>query len=402
MFKKTIAALAVAGAFGTMAAGAGYAADVTLYGVVDLGLKYSHVDADQSGVDAVDKLEMKSGSQSGSRFGIKGAEDVGNGLKVGFQLENGFDADTGSLGYNSRLFGREARVYLSGDFGEVAFGRMGTLGSGNGTYGLLGGMTPFGTSWGGSVENGTYFVGNARADNTVTYKTPTFAGFTAYAQYSFDMNTKQDTPLGQTEGKASANRYYALGANYKVGSLDVTAVVDSYNWSNKINTYGGSDVDDALTVTLGGSYDFEVAKIFLSGQYFDNMIGNDKSQPGSDPVDAGKSDSFYSFSSYFDNQNPIEGYALQAGVSAPVAGGTAMFAVGYTDAEEANSEANQAKIEFKRIGTSVGYTYSLSKRTNLYGVAAYYRDSLKNEKNVAGADRDPSTVTVYAGIRHTF
>ena len=83
MFKKTIAALAVAGAFGTMAAGAVYAADVTLYGVVDLGLKYSHVDADQSGVDAVDKLEMKSGSQSGSRFGIKGAEDVGNGLKVG-------------------------------------------------------------------------------------------------------------------------------------------------------------------------------------------------------------------------------------------------------------------------------------------------------------------------------
>lgn len=77
-------------------------------------------------------------------------------------------------------------------------------------------------------------------------------------------------------------------------------------------------------------------------------------------------------------------------------------AVGYTDAEEANSEANQAKIEFKRIGTSVGYTYSLSKRTNLYGVAAYYRDSVKNEGHEAGADRDPSTVTVYAGIRHTF
>ena len=72
------------------------------------------------------------------------------------------------------------------------------------------------------------------------------------------------------------------------------------------------------------------------------------------------------------------------------------------DAEEANSEANQAKIEFKRIGTSVGYTYSLSKRTNLYGGAAYYRDSLKNEGHTAGNDRDPSTVTVYAGIRHTF
>ena len=188
-----------------------------------------------------------------------------------------------------------------------------------------------------------------------------------------------------------------MGATYKAAGFDLAAVVDSYNWSSTF-TKKDADLDDGLSVTLGGSYDFEVAKVF--------MIGNDKSQPNSDPVDAGKSDSFYSFSSYFGNQNPIEGYALQAGVSAPVAGGTAMFAVGYTDAEEANfkanSEANKEKIEFKRIGTSVGYTYSLSKRTNLYGVAAYYRDSLKNEKNVAGDDRDPSTVTVYAGIRHTF
>lgn len=290
---------------------------------------------------------------------------------------------------------------MNGAFGEVAFGRMGTLGSANGTYGILGNLSPFGASWVGAVEYSTYYVGGIRADNTVTYKTPTFAGVTVYAQYSFETNTKQEENLDATEGKASANRYYALGATYKAAGFDLAAVVDSYNWSSTF-TSDDPDLDDGLTVTLGGSYDFEVAKVFLSGQYFDNMIGNDKSQPGSDPVDAGKSDSFYSFSSYFGNQNPIEGYALQAGVSAPVAGGTAMFAVGYTDAEEANSEANQAKIEFKRIGTSVGYTYSLSKRTNLYGVAAYYRDSVKNEGHEAGADRDPSTVTVYAGIRHTF
>ena len=221
---------------------------------------------------------------------------------------------------------------------------------------------------------------------------------TVYAQYSFETNTKQEENLDATEGKASANRYYALGATYKAAGFDLAAVVDSYNWSSTF-TSDDPDLDDGLTVTLGGSYDFEVAKVFLSGQYFDNMIGNDKSGK---TTDAGNSDSFYSFSSYFGDQNPIEGYALQAGVSAPVAGGTAMFAVGYTDAEEANSEANQAKIEFKRIGTSVGYTYSLSKRTNLYGVAAYYRDSVKNEGHEAGADRDPSTVTVYAGIRHTF
>ena len=397
MFKKTLAAAALLGAF----AGSAVAADVTLYGVVDYGLQYTHVDSDKANTDAVDNFQLSSGNQSGARFGLKGSEDLGNGVKAGFHLENGFSADTGSLAQNSRLFGREARLFVNGAFGEVAFGRMGTLGSANGTYGLLGNLSPFGASWVGAVEYSTYYVGGIRADNTVTYKTPTFAGVTVYAQYSFETNTKQEENLDATEGKASANRYYALGATYKAAGFDLAAVVDSYNWSSTF-TKKDADLDDGLSVTLGGSYDFEVAKVFLSGQYFDNMIGNDKSQPNSDPVDAGKSDSFYSFSSYFDNQNPIEGYALQAGVSAPVAGGTAMFAVSYTDAEEANSEANQAKIEFKRIGTSVGYTYSLSKRTNLYGVAAYYRDSVKNEGHEAGADRDPSTVTVYAGIRHTF
>ena len=397
MFKKTLAAAALLGAF----AGSAVAADVTLYGVVDYGLQYTHVDSDKANTDAVDNFQLSSGNQSGARFGLKGSEDLGNGVKAGFHLENGFAADTGSLAQNSRLFGREARLFVNGAFGEVAFGRMGTLGSANGTYGLLGNLSPFGASWVGAVEYSTYYVGGIRADNTVTYKTPTFAGVTVYAQYSFETNTKQEENLKATEGKASANRYYALGATYKAAGFDLAAVVDSYNWSSTF-TKKDADLDDGLSVTLGGSYDFEVAKVFLSGQYFDNMIGNDKSQPNSDPVDAGKSDSFYSFSSYFGNQNPIEGYALQAGVSAPIAGGTAMFAVGYTDAEEANSEANQAKIEFKRIGTSEGYPYSLSKRTTLNGVAAYYRDSLKNEKNVAGDDRDPSTVTVYAGIRHTF
>ena len=397
MFKKTLAAAALLGAF----AGSAVAADVTLYGVVDYGLQYTHVDSDKANTDAVDNFQLSSGNQSGARFGLKGSEDLGNGVKAGFHLENGFSADTGSLAQNSRLFGREARLFVNGAFGEVAFGRMGTLGSANGTYGLLGNLSPFGASWVGAVEYSTYYVGGIRADNTVTYKTPTFAGVTVYAQYSFETNTKQEENLKATEGKASANRYYALGATYKAAGFDLAAVVDSYNWSSTF-TKKDADLDDGLSVTLGGSYDFEVAKVFLSGQYFDNMIGNDKSQPNSDPVDAGKSDSFYSFSSYLGNQNPIEGYALQAGVSAPVAGGTAMFAVGYTDAEEANSEADQAKVEFKRIGTSVGYTYSLSKRTNLYGVAAYYRDSVKNEGHEAGADRDPSTVTVYAGIRHTF
>lgn len=179
MFKKTLAAAALLGAF----AGSAVAADVTLYGVVDYGLQYTHVDSDKANTDAVDNFQLSSGNQSGARFGLKGSEDLGNGVKAGFHLENGFAADTGSLAQNSRLFGREARLFVNGAFGEVAFGRMGTLGSANGTYGLLGNLSPFGASWVGAVEYSTYYVGGIRADNTVTYKTPTFAGVTVYAQY---------------------------------------------------------------------------------------------------------------------------------------------------------------------------------------------------------------------------
>lgn len=191
MFKKTLAAAALLGAF----AGSAVAADVTLYGVVDYGLQYTHVDSDKANTDAVDNFQLSSGNQSGARFGLKGSEDLGNGVKAGFHLENGFAADTGSLAQNSRLFGREARLFVNGAFGEVAFGRMGTLGSANGTYGLLGNLSPFGASWVGAVEYSTYYVGGIRADNTVTYKTPTFAGVTVYAQYSFETNTKQEENL---------------------------------------------------------------------------------------------------------------------------------------------------------------------------------------------------------------
>ena len=88
MFKKSIAALAVLGAF---AAGSAVAADVTIYGRADLGLRFTHVDSDMSGYDDVDTFEMATGNYTGNRVGIKGSEDLGNGMTVAFVLENGFD-----------------------------------------------------------------------------------------------------------------------------------------------------------------------------------------------------------------------------------------------------------------------------------------------------------------------
>ena len=95
MFKKSLIAVAVLGA----TAFSVQAADVTMYGKVDLGLQYKTSEVtvgDKTMVDE-DTFSMENGRNSASRFGIKGSEDLGNGMKVSFQLENGFKADSGAL-----------------------------------------------------------------------------------------------------------------------------------------------------------------------------------------------------------------------------------------------------------------------------------------------------------------
>ena len=126
--KKTLVVLALLGAF----AGASAAAEVTLYGRVDAGLQYQHIDQDSTEVDDADNFAMKSGFTTGSRFGLKGTEELGNGMTVGFVLENGFNVDDGSLADSDRLFNRESQVFVRSSFGELSFGRVGQLNSGNG------------------------------------------------------------------------------------------------------------------------------------------------------------------------------------------------------------------------------------------------------------------------------
>ena len=176
--KKTLAAVAVLGAF----AGSALAADVQLYGIVDLGLNYTHVDMDQAGITDKDTFSMDSGMQSGSRWGIKGTEDLGNGLTVSFILENGFDADDGSEDKTEVMFNRESSLFQQGGFGKVAFGRMASFNQGQSSWNLIGRLSPFGTSFGNyTAQAGNVFAAGPVADNTIAYQTPDFAGFKVYA-----------------------------------------------------------------------------------------------------------------------------------------------------------------------------------------------------------------------------
>lgn len=379
--KKTLAAVAVLGAF----AGSALAADVQLYGVVDTGLRYTHFDGDAAaaGYDAVDKFEMKSGQQSGSRFGFKGTEDLGNGLTVGFILENQFNSDDGSLSDSDHFFRREASLFLEGGFGKIAMGRIGSINNGVSSWAQFGMLSAFGTSWDYSAQMGTWAVGAGIWDNMIAYQTPTFAGFTVYAQYGMGSNNN--------ENESSSDRYYALGAKYANGPLNLYLAVDSINYQTAdLTGVNADDIDDSLTVTFGGNYDFEVVKLFAGAQYYDEAkistaFGLLDSADYNATTHAGK----------------FKGWSLGVSASIPAAGGQVLVGAGYMDAEAADSQKAAKDDELTRWVVSAGYDYPLSKRTNVYGILTYAQDSLDYTETTA-KDQDPTVFAAMIGLRHKF
>ncbi len=402
--KKTLAAVAVLGAF----AGSALAADVQLYGLVDTGFQYLSADVDRNGFDSENKFSMESGMQSGSRFGIKGTEDLGNGLTVGFILENQFKSDSGALENEDSFFHREASLFLQGGFGKVAFGRMGSINGGTSSWGKYGVISAFGTSWGNyAAQAGTFAIGGGQWDNMISYETPSFAGFKVFAQYGMGNTVSEDEtvtvtgPDGNydvtvehvygTENESDSDRYYAIGASYANGPLNLYFAVDSTNYSSVHYTGVPYDQDDSLTVTLGGNYDFEVVKLFAGAQYFDEV-----------KLSKMKGAVNYSAAANQGLASRMKGFGVGLSASIPVAGGNVLVGAAYLDAEAADSvDTTKENDELTRWIVSAGYDYPFSKRTNVYGVLTYNQDSLDYTAE-ATKDNDPTVFGVMIGLRHKF
>ena len=220
----------------------------------------------------------------------------------------------------------------------------------------------------------------------ISYKSPTFAGATLYAQYSMGKTTSEDKAVeGAVENESSADRYYAIGATYANGPFLGYLAVDSTNYKSTGENYG---VDDSLTVTLGGNYDFEVAKVFFGAQYFDEVELN------SIGVVMGKLRP--------QDKTKIKGFGVGLSASAPLAGGTGIFGVAYVDAKQASSEPEGADFDFTRWVVSAGYDYPFSKRTDAYAVASYMNDKMEDKGEGADSKWKPSAYTFMVGLRHKF
>ena len=370
MFKKSFAALAVLGFCASYA----NASSVILYGVVDEALVFTHEKFDVTGEEGTktNTFGLESGLNAPSRFGLRGVEDLGNGLQVNFVAENSFSADDGSLGMG-RLFGRELSATVSGDFGRVSLGRMGGVGSSAGSYDLV---YAYGDAFDGGDNNIFGLAASSRYDNMVTYQTPDFAGVKATVQYSFNEDSVNDK---DREGSSAVNRYASAALTGDFGALQTVLAYEFQNYKS----FGAAEHDDGQIVYLGGNYDCGFAKTFVMGQYFKGIKAGQLTaitEDDADRVDSASSDG-------------VKGYGLHLGTIVPVAGGDLTVAAYFTDftVEFDNGEDGDAKS----YAFGAKYEYYLSKRTSVYTGAGFAQVKYDDE----GSDK---TTQAYLGLTHRF
>lgn len=365
--KKQILACAVAAAFATGAV----AAEVTIYGDVNTGFVYNYTK--EGNQESTNSFKMESGISGASRWGVKGGEDLGNGYSVSFDLQSGFDSDTGMMKYD-RLFGREVRLTVAGPFGEVSFGRMGTMTSSAGTYDIFQGTADlFDGGWTSAIATSNFFYDVTRADNMVTYATPTMAGVKGYIQYSF----KVDNDATGTEGKNSSKRYAGVGLTYENGPLSLVAVYDSV-----LNpTADPVAKKDGRAFSFGGNYDFGAAKLYAAYQYGKNQ----NFAGGVTATDVEK---------YTTNATQLKGHNFGLGVAVPVGAGTVNFAGYYTTAKSENNSDNMVKT----YNVAATYTYPFSKRTSVYAGVGY----LQIKDKLTGTSEKTKSFDAAIGLAHSF
>ncbi|MGN6318197.1 porin [Trinickia sp.] len=358
--KKSLLALAALGMF----AGAAHAqSTVTLYGIVDIGILYTS-NANAAGKSA---WQMASGNESGSRWGLTGAEDLGGGTKAIFKLENGFNPNNGTLGQGGREFGRQAYVGLSNkSFGTFTLGRQyNAVQDYLAPLDVASTLTQYATHpFDNDNLNNTF-----RTDNSVKYVSPTMGGFQAEALYGFSNST----------GFAN-DRSYSIGATYGMGPLNVAA---AYAFVQNPNVAGGA-VNGTIAGQrvhqwgLGATYGFGPATVGLlyTGSLYTSSTAALTAPAGT---------------IHFNNYEGSFRYNLTPAL---------VVAVG-----ETYTGVRQAGVSGHYWQTNLGADYNLSKRTDVY-LTGIYQKATNNLKAAidasAGIASGQSQTAVVAGIRHKF
>lgn len=342
--KKSLVVLALAGA---VASAAHAQSAPEIYGIVDMGF------VAERGGPAGSISKLTSGTQSGTRLGLKGTEDLGNNVKALFVLETGIAADAGGFNQGGLAFGRQSFLGVQSDLGTVTFGRQYAP-----IFNTMMIADPFAAGMAGAAQN-LMPTGGIRINNAIKYTSPiVFGGFSTEIAYGF----------GETPDSTSKGQEVSAAVNYSVDNLKVAL---AYNdWS--VRTVTPAPPPSTATVTtfpkrkdwfLAANYDLQIAKIFAGVTDFDiaGIKGNDYLIGAQIPVDKHS------------------------------------FIVSYITKDvrnTANRDANQIAL---------GYTYSLSKRTNLYAAWGRIDNDSASTLTVGNNSETGSGDKAFnLGLRHMF
>ncbi|NIE66923.1 porin [Burkholderia sp. Ax-1719] len=309
---------------------------VTLYGAIDTSLRYTTNNSGTNG--AASEIGLTAGGIQGSRWGLKGSEDLGNGTKALFDLESGFVLNDGTADQQGQLFGRQAWVGLSNPtFGRLLAGRIYGI-----PFGLLSDFDPLGI--GNYLEN-EYIarIIGVRFDNTLDYSISR-GPFSLELQRSF----------GGQVGSVSQGSTTAIGLTYQAHGLEVGGVAhESKDSTNKraIILGGGANYSMGpvtgylMYVNARRDAGFSIASTTGGALANTSLLGNSTTIYGANTQTAQRVDSYMSF-----------------GVSYRV---TPTFLV--TGAFYQDNVAHVVDDQSGRIRTALlNVDYFLSKRTDIY------------------------------------
>lgn len=327
---------------------------VTLYGLLDAGITYTN-DVTLNGVHG-SQTALMTGVAQGSRWGMRGSEDIGGGNKVVFQLESGFQLDTGVLSAGGRLFGYGSYVGMQGNWGALTMGRQyDFIGwyfpayavAANTPAGLLAWSLPSYSGGGYTLDNRVW---GDWVDNSIKYVSPNFGGFEFGAMYG----------LGEVAGSLGKSATTSVIANYNNGPFG--ASVSYFTQKNAVD-------NSTKQIVIGGAaYNFKSVRLF--GLVSDVRLSTAE-RPRAITYELGAV------------------YTLTPPLS---------IGLGYQYQSRNNNVGNAQQV-------TLSLDYQFSKRTDVYLVGAYGRDRGFGSQVVAaigGPATGDSQTAVRIGMRHRF
>jgi predicted porin len=379
----------VTSAMGLVAMGAHAQSTVTLYGIVDTGIGYQNSATTLSPTSGAasarpspggsSQVKMINGIWAGSRFGLKGSEDLGGGTKAIFQLEQGFNSATGAQSVSGLAFNRQAWVGMTNaTFGTLTAGRQYTS-----YYTLLSPYSP--TTWltgaygahPGDIDSLDTLY---RINNSLVYTSPNLHGLTLSGSYA----------LGGTPGSVGAGQTWSAAAQYLNGPFGIAAGIQRIDngtsgggaWGANSTASNNGSQPGVSAINNGFQTAAKQQRVAVTGGWAFNSQW-DVSFAYSNVQYAPGVNSFFRNTQIWNtggavlHWKPITSLDLAAGYS-------------YTRATQSNGITSAASYN----QFNLSQYYSLSKRTGLYALEAYQR---ANGQTLAGNGKTIIDATASVG-----